>query len=78
MFVKSAVSLVKKKLGYIYPVMCSCIGIIRIHLEILGQVKIGFFSYPDGILGGIQDFQAKSGESLKIGVVGQSEIRSVK
>lgn len=58
--------------------MCSCIGIIRIHLEISGQVKIGFFSYPDGILGGIQDFQAKSGESLKIGVVGQSEISSVK
>ena len=48
--------------------MCSCIGSIRIHLEILGQVKIGFFSYPDGILGGIQDFQAKSGwlDSLRL------------
>ena len=53
----------------------------RYHKNTFGNIRTGqnwVFSYPDGILGGIQDFQAKSGESLKIGVVGQSEISSVK
>ena len=29
------------------------------------DIKIGNFSYPDRILAGIQDFQAKSGESQR-------------
>ena len=53
----------------------------RYHKNTFGNIRTGqnwVFSYPDGILGGIQDFQAKSGESLKTGVVEQSEISSVK
>ena len=29
------------------------------------DIKIGDFSYPDRILAGIEDFQAKSGESQR-------------
>lgn len=53
----------------------------RYHKNSFGNIRKGqnwVFSHPDGILGGIQDFPAKSGESLKLGVVGQSEISSVK
>ena len=44
----------------------------------IGTGQNCYFSHPDGILGAIQDFPAKSGESLKLRVVGQSEISSVK
>ena len=53
----------------------------RYHKNSFGNIGTGqnwVFSHPDGILGGIQDFPAKSEESLKLGVVGQSEISSVK
>ena len=53
----------------------------RYHKNSFGNIGKGqnwVFSHPDGILGGIQDFPAKSGESLKLRVVGQSEISSVK
>ena len=53
----------------------------RYHRNSFGNIGTGqncYFSHPDDILGGIQDFPAKSGESLKLRVVGQSEISSVK
>ena len=53
----------------------------KYHKNSFGNIGTGgnwVFSYPDGILGTNQDFPEKWGESLKIGVVGQSEISSVK
>ena len=47
----------------VHSVRCWCMSIIRIHLKnIRTNIKLGI-THPHCILVGIQDFQAKSGES---------------